>query len=82
LIVRNMDKDVVRALKQPAASNGRSVETAHREILKAALLQPPRRSFANVVANMPNCGEDANAAKLSVPLRRSRPMAATTAGAT
>jgi plasmid stability protein len=58
LVVRNVDEDVLLALKQRAAANGRSVEAEHREILKAALIRPHRRSVADVLANMPNVGED------------------------
>ena len=45
---RNVDERVVRALKQRAASHGRSAEAEHREILRAALLQDEarRESFA------------------------------------
>lgn len=60
LVVRNVDEDVAFALKKRAAANGRSAEAEHREILKAVLLHPPRRTFADVLANMPNVGEDAD----------------------
>jgi plasmid stability protein len=39
LTVRKVDDRIVRALKQRAASHGRSAEAEHREILRAALLQ-------------------------------------------
>jgi plasmid stability protein len=39
LTVRNVDSQVVRALKQQAASHGRSAEAEHREILRQALLE-------------------------------------------
>jgi antitoxin FitA len=38
LTVRNVNAQVVRALKQRAAAHGRSAEAEHREILRAALL--------------------------------------------
>ncbi len=60
LVVRNIDEDVALALKQRAAANGRSAEAEHREILKAALRRPPRRSVVDVLASMPNVGEDAD----------------------
>lgn len=60
LVVRNVDEEVVFALKQRAAANGRSAEAEHREILKAALLRPRRRSVADVLASMPNVGEDSD----------------------
>ncbi len=58
LVVRNITEDITQALKQRAAAHGRSAEAEHREILKAALQKPPRRSFAAVLASMPNVGED------------------------
>lgn len=38
LTVRNVQAQIVRALKQRAAANGRSAEAEHREILRTALL--------------------------------------------
>ena len=60
LIVRNVDEEVALALKQRAASNGRSAEAEHREILKAALKRPRRRTLVDVLASMPDVGEDAD----------------------
>ena len=60
LVVRNVEEDVALALKQRAAAHGRSAEAEHREILKSALKRPRRRSVADVLANMPNVGEDAD----------------------
>jgi antitoxin FitA len=58
LIVRNIDEGVAVALKQRAAAHGRSAEAEHREILRAVLTQPQRRSFADVLSSMPNVGLD------------------------
>ncbi|MFT3757440.1 FitA-like ribbon-helix-helix domain-containing protein [Thauera sp.] len=58
LIVRNVDPAVARALKQAAAAHGRSAEAEHREILRAVLCQPSRRSFKDVLAAMPDVGTD------------------------
>lgn len=60
LVVRNIDEDVAFALKQLAASHGRSAEAEHREILRAVLTRPQRRSFAEVLASMPNVGSDSD----------------------
>lgn len=60
LIVRNVDEAVVQSLKEQAARNGRSAEAEHREILKAALLRPRKRSLYEVLASMPNVGEDSD----------------------
>ena len=63
LIVRNVDERIVRALKQRAGRNGRSAEAEHREILSAALLKSGKKSFAEVLASMPNVGTDADFAR-------------------
>ena len=60
LVVRNVDEDVALALKQLAASHGRSAEAEHREILRSVLQRPKRRSVAEVLAGMPNVGDDAD----------------------
>ena len=60
LVVRIVEKEIALALKQQAASNGRSAEAEHREILESALQRPKRRSVADVLSSMPNVGEDAD----------------------
>ncbi len=60
LIVRNVEENVVLALKQVAAAHGRSAEAEHREILRSVLSRPPRRALAEVLASMPDVGEDAD----------------------
>jgi len=61
LIVRNVDAEVVQLLKQRAATNGRSAEAEHRQILKEALsCQPRKRSLNEVLLSMPQVGEDAD----------------------
>jgi antitoxin FitA len=60
LLVRGVDESVVRALKERAGAHGRSAEAEHREILAAALMRPRRRTFAQVLAAMPNVGVDAD----------------------
>ena len=49
---------VIDALKRRAAGHGRSAEAEHRLILEQVLLRPPKRSFAEVLASMPDVGED------------------------
>jgi plasmid stability protein len=60
LIVRNVDPKVVKALKELAARHGRSAEAEHRAILEAALRRPRKRSLYEVLAAMPNVGEDSD----------------------
>jgi len=44
LMVRNLEDDVVRALRIRAAEHGRSAEAEHREILRSALAETNRSS--------------------------------------
>jgi plasmid stability protein len=58
LVVRNLDPSIVEALKKRAARNGRSVEAEHRTILETTLQRTRRRTFAEVLAAMPDVGRD------------------------
>jgi plasmid stability protein len=60
LIVRNVDAEVVKSLKERAARNGRSAEAEHRAILDAALRRPRKRSISEVLASIPNVGRDSD----------------------
>lgn len=60
LLVRGVDATLVQALKARAGRHGRSAEAEHREILSEALLRPPRRSLAEVLASIPDVGTDAD----------------------
>lgn len=63
LIVRGVDDTLIQSLREQAAANGRSAEAEHRDILARALLQPARRSLAEVLAAMPDVGQDADFAR-------------------
>ena len=52
LIVRNLDEELVLRLKRQAAEHGRSAEAEHREILRQALAEEPRRSFKELAAQV------------------------------
>ena len=65
MLVRGVDEMVVRALKERAGAHGRSAEAEHREILAAVLVRPRRRTFAEVLASMPNVGTDADFERLN-----------------
>ena len=58
LMVRNLDQRIVDALKQRAAQHGRSIEVEHRALLESVLLPPKGKSFAEMLAAMPNAGRD------------------------
>jgi plasmid stability protein len=49
LTVRNVNEQLVRALKRRAAAHGRSAEAEHREILRSVLLEG-EKSFADRAA--------------------------------
>jgi len=72
LIVRNLESELVAALKSRAARRGRSMEAEHREILRAAL-RPGRgrRSFKEWLLRMPTVGTDKDFARVR---RRPRPV--------
>jgi plasmid stability protein len=58
LLVRGVDDGIVQALKKRAGVHGRSAEAEHRAILEAALMSPPRRNLAELLASMPDVGLD------------------------
>jgi antitoxin FitA len=58
LLVRGIDEALVQALRERAALHGRSAEAEHREILATSLRRPKKRSFAEVLADMPDVGQD------------------------
>ncbi|MDO8390415.1 MAG: DNA-binding protein [Actinomycetota bacterium] len=60
LIVRNVDDDLVRRLKQRAALHGRSAEEEHRQLLRDALR---RGGFADRLLAMPPAGDDEDFAR-------------------
>ncbi len=65
LLVRGIDDQLVKALKARAGAHGRSAEAEHRAILAAALSRPRKRSFAEMVADMPPVGTDADFERVS-----------------
>lgn len=59
LIVRNIDPEVVRALRRRAARHGRSAEAEHREILRSALAdESSAEAFKALLGSMPDVGLD------------------------
>ena len=60
LLVRSVDDALIQALKKRAGAHGRSQEAELRAILAAALLTPPRRNLAQLLAAMPDVGVDAD----------------------
>lgn len=58
LVVRNLDQRIVDALKQRAVQHGRSAEAEHRALLEELLLKRKGKSFAEVLAAMPDVGRD------------------------
>jgi antitoxin FitA len=59
LLVRDLEDEVVQALKQKAAEEGTSVEEAHRRVLRGALLtKRNKKSFKDFLLEMPDGGDD------------------------
>lgn len=57
LVVRNVEEGIIKALKTRAGRRGTSAEAEHRKILTQALLKSRKRTFAHVIAAMPNVGK-------------------------
>ena len=60
LVVRNIDDEIVRALKARAGLQGISAEAEHRKILEAALLRPKKKSFYDALRSIPTVGNDSD----------------------
>ena len=60
LVVRNIDDEIVKALKMRAGRHGISAEAEHRRILALVLMQPERKSFAEALRMMPDVGRDSD----------------------
>jgi plasmid stability protein len=61
LLVRNLDGEIVRALRLRAARHGRSAEAEHREILRQALIPAERRRpLKEFLLSMPDVGDDSD----------------------
>ena len=58
ILVRNIDDEIVTALERRAAQKGVSTEAEHRNLLTAALSEPQKRSFAEVIQSIPPVGHD------------------------
>lgn len=58
LLVSGVDEAIVRALEERAGEHGRTAEAEHRAVLTSALARPPTRSFAEVLASVPEVGVD------------------------
>ena len=76
LTVRNLDDDVVRALRIRAVEHGRSAEAEHREILRQVLTvsrdPSPRAAAAERLAEFRRRAEDSGSAPTAQPLEKSR----------
>ena len=60
LLVRGIDDALDQALKKRAGDHGRSQPAELRAILAAALLSPPGRNLAELLAVLPDVGVDAD----------------------
>jgi antitoxin FitA len=64
LIVRNIDDDIAAALKQRARRHGISAEAEHRKILEQVLTRPKKKSFIELLSQIPDVGEDSDFARM------------------
>jgi len=70
LTIRNVDDQLVRALKIRAATNGRSAEAEVREILRAALTgRGSELTLKDHLLAMPPAGDDADFDRIEGALR-------------
>ena len=61
LIVRNIDDELIQALKVRAAQKRRSAEAEHREILRQALAPSgTKTTLKELLLEMPSAGEGAD----------------------
>jgi len=60
LVVRNIDDEVVAALKSRAGNLGISAEALHRQLLDSALLRPKKKSFSQALKSIPDVGLDSD----------------------
>ena len=58
LIVRNIDDKIAQALKIQASQHGVSAEEEHRRILAAVLIKPNKKTFLDILTEIPNVGKD------------------------
>jgi antitoxin FitA len=65
LLVRDLDDELVAALRKRAAKHGRSVEAEHREILKSALRKRPARDLKEMLLAIPRSESDEDEADFS-----------------
>ncbi|MGC1306183.1 MAG: DNA-binding protein [Phormidesmis sp.] len=67
LIVRNVDNAIATALKIQASQHGISAEAEHRRILEAALLRPKKKTFLEVLSQIPDVGQDTDFERIQDP---------------
>lgn len=66
LVVRNLDEQIVNALRKRAVEHGRSAEAEHRAILDEALLPVKKKSFTEALASIPDVGRDEDFERVDV----------------
>ena len=69
LLVRNLEEEIVQALRERAARAGHSVEEEHRRILRLAVKQDEPGSFKDALFAIPKVGEDEDFARHADPGR-------------
>jgi hypothetical protein len=62
-IDRNQDTETLKSSEELDSRVAAGVSPEHRAVLEAALAQQPERSLYEVLASMPNVGEDSDFAR-------------------
>jgi len=63
LVVRNIEPEIVEALRQRAAAANISAEEQHRRLLREALGTTRKLTFMEALMTMPNVGRDEDFAR-------------------
>ncbi len=63
LVVRNIEPEIVEALRQRAAAANISAEEQHRRLLREALARPRKLTFEELILSMPQGGRDEDFAR-------------------
>lgn len=65
LIVRNLEEEVVRRLKEQAGKHGHSAEEEHRQILRAALVVHSSKDFKTMLSEFPDVIDDTDLERIA-----------------
>lgn len=70
LILRDIEEEVVRRLKELAGRHGISMEEQHRRLLRESVLGKSKRDFKKALMSMPGGGKDSDFRREKRPERK------------